>query len=595
VKRKAGLRPNVLLKGNSPWLKADCDSAGGDRNLTSKPAEPRGVDRRQFLGGVGSLAAGVAAGGALLTGTVAAPVAEAAPPLGPSRPSLRRAAARKVRLDAAQLAFSQPAPPQQNSDEDRSYGGTRIGNFHKGLPHNSFGEVDPSAYHQLLRALETGDKLHFESIPLGGVRPLRNPQAGMAFDLEGPDAQNVTIRPAPRTDSAEGAGEAVELYWMALCRDVPFTDYASNPLAAAASADLSAQPDFRGPKSAASVTPATLFRGNTPGDFNGQYLSQFLLMDVPYGSLTISQRQQTVIPGVEYMTNAADWLNVQNGGASGPDLFDGTARYIRNGRDLGQYVHVDALYEAYLNACLILLGMGAPFDAGNPYHTTQRQDGFATFGGPHILSLVTEVATRALKAVWWQKWFVHRRLRPEAYGGLVHHRMTGARNYPLHSAVLNSGALMQTFSRFGSFLLPQAFPEGSPLHPAYGAGHASVAGACVTILKAWFDGSFLIPNPVVPSNDGLTLLPYIGPPLTVEGELNKVAANISFGRNFAGIHWRTDYSESLKLGEAIAIGLLREQAQTYHEDHSFTLTRFDGTTISISSKPVEEDGRDSRY
>jgi len=31
-------------------------------------------------------------------------------------------------------------------------------------------------------------------------------------------------------------------------------------------------------------------------------------------------------------------------------------------------------------------------------------------------------------------------------------------------------------------LLPMAFPEGSPIHPAYGAGHATVAGACVTIL-----------------------------------------------------------------------------------------------------------------
>ena len=39
------------------------------------------------------------------------------------------------------------------------------------------------------------------------------------------------------------------------------------------------------------------------------------------------------------------------------------------------------------------------------------------FGGPHILSLVTEVATRALKAVRYQKFNVHRRLRPEAVGG----------------------------------------------------------------------------------------------------------------------------------------------------------------------------------
>ena len=30
------------------------------------------------------------------------------------------------------------------------------------------------------------------------------------------------------------------------------------------------------------------------------------------------------------------------------------------------------------------------------------------------------------------------------------------------------------------------------MHPAYGAGHATVAGACVTILKAFFDTSAVL-------------------------------------------------------------------------------------------------------
>ncbi len=33
--------------------------------------------------------------------------------------------------------------------------------------------------------------------------------------------------------------------------------------------------------------------------------------------------------------------------------------------------------------------------------------------------------------------------------------------------------------------------------------------------------------------------------LTVAGELNKVAANVSIGRNMAGVHWRSDYTESV--------------------------------------------------
>lgn len=539
------------------------------------------VTRRGFLRGVSGVTAATLATGA--TGVVSlgnAPLAHAAPTVTHG-PQHRRVMARLARVEAAQLAFTRPLPRMASNGEENDYGGKRIGNFAKGLPHNGLGEVDSAAYNQLLKALASGSNEDFEAIPLGGVRPLRNPQAGLAYDLEGPDSHHLGMRPAPRIDSAEEAGEAAELYWMALARDVHFSDYSADLITLAAATELSGLSDFRGPKQGAAVTSATLFRGHTTGDLNGPYLSQFLWLDIPYGSLTISQRQQTVVPGADYMTGYGDWLNIQKGGPGGLDLFDPTQRHIRNGRDLGQYVHVDALYEAYLNACLILLGMGAPFDAGNPYSNLQAQDAFATFGGPHILSLVTEVATRALKAVWYQKWFVHRRLRPEAFGGLVHHRRTGAASYPVHSEILNSAALTETFSRYGTFLLPQAFPEGSPLHPAYGAGHAVVAGACVTILKAWFDESFVIPNPVVASADGLSLLPYVGAPLTLGGELNKVAANIAFGRNFAGIHWRTDYSESLKLGETLAIGILEEQRDTYNEDVAFTLTKFDGTTVTI--------------
>ena len=124
--------------------------------------------------------------------------------------------------------------------------------------------------------------------------------------------------------------------------------------------------------------------------------------------------------------------------------------------------------------------------------------------------------------------------------------------------------LEQLFSKNGSYLLPMAFPEGSPTHPSYGAGHATVAGACVTVLKAFFDESFVIPNPVEASRDGLSLQPYSGTPLTVGGELNKLASNVATGRNIAGVHWRSDAIESLKLGEEVAIRYLREEHHCFN-------------------------------
>ena len=133
-----------------------------------------------------------------------------------------------------------------------------------------------------------------------------------------------------------------------------------------------------------------------------------------------------------------------------------------------------------------------------------------------------------------------------------------------------------------TYLLPMAFVEGCPSHPAYGAGHATVAGACVTVLKAWFNEDWIIPDPVVSSPDGLSLLPYRGVDLTVGGELNKLASNIALARNIAGVHWRSDATESLKLGEAIAISILTDQKACYNERfEGFTLTKFDGSKITI--------------
>jgi hypothetical protein len=199
--------------------------------------------------------------------------------------------------------------------------------------------------------------------------------------------------------------------------------------------------------------------------------------------------------------------------------------------------------------------------------------------------MLGEVTQCALKAMWYQKWFVHRTLRPIAYGGLVQNTITGGAQYPVHRDVPNSVATSRIFTRYGSYLLPAAFPEGNPQHPSYAEGHGVVAGACATVLKAFFAEEFVLPNPVVPSDDGQALLPYQGADagqITVGGELNKLAHNVALGRDMAAVHWHSDAEQGLLLGERVAISVLRDQRHTVNEPfQGFTFKKFDGETITV--------------
>jgi hypothetical protein len=546
-------------------------------------------NRRTFLSGVG--AATVAAG---VIGVEPLLQNEASQVRAATGSNQRANNCAKLRRDAAASGLqATPQNLQHPDNNDEELYPNKLGSYSKGLPHNSDGTVVATAYAALVQAINSRRPADFDAIPLGGDRGLTNPQSGLAFDMQGHDAHALVQPPAPAFASREQAAEISENYWMALLRDVPYAHYSANPIANTAAADLTLYgADFKGAKSGGSVTTATLFRGLTPGDLAGPYLSQFFYQDCNFGANKIEQKITTTVPGVNYMTDFDTWLAVQRGFNQPPDVFDPIPRYMRNGRDIGQWVHIDVLFQAYFHAFLILAGAGAPFDDGNPYNGNPSQIGFGTFGGPHIATLLCEVSTRALKAVWFQKWFVHRRLRPEVQAARVHRTLFDGANYPVHSEILNSFSdnnRLKGFMPAGSALLPMAFPEGSPTHPAYGAGHATVAGACVTILKAWFKETTRLVDiglaPMQPTDDGLNLVPYVGPDavnLTVGGELNKIAANVALGRNTAGVHWRSDATESLKLGEQMAIGILRDQRACYNEVfNGFSLTKFDGTTVTV--------------
>lgn len=550
----------------------------------------------------------------------------------------RKTIAERVRHTANRLADTRiPAVEQKNNGEAKAaLAGADAekvaahGTFTKGLTHDSFGRVSRGDLRKLVSEInqDSGQSSPAESpfpgtygsgkpapfdVPLHntghsdewspgiGSRGWESPLGGHVYDLEGPDADQVAMPPAPALGSDELVAEMGEVYGAALLRDIPFTAWEGDAAVADVTAKLAALPFFQktgsgntGPEGRRyartftdALTPAKLFRGSTPGAQTGPYISQFMLVGSPervsadpsrakaapaaepasdaylrssafvaqstkeslgldpkepvqadagfisYGLQAVDQRVRPHERERDHMTEWTSWTDVQNGAnrkdldfyltANQTDvdadasvqLGDPISRFIATPRDLATYVHFDALYQAYLNACLLLLAEKYENDFGLPEPAGTR-DAFASYGGPHILTLVTEVATRALKAVRRQKYNVHLRSRPEAVAAGIALAWAGKSSElgsqgadlgkmaqdlaPVLALVKDHNAaknaqwaadgwavdLGETGEDFNA-LLPMAFPEGSPMHPAYGAGHATVAGACVTILKAYFE------------------------------------------------------------------------------------------------------------
>ena len=458
--------------------------------------------------------------------------------------------------------------------------------FCKTLKHDASGNVAAAAMDAFEGATASGRIADWERLPVENEIRLVNPLAAYVWDKEPIAAQVIKLPAFPALGSERLAEEALELYWMALLRDVPLWDYERNSLVRDAVAEL------RQTKLNASVTPQTLFRLGMPGETEGHWISQFLWMPVPYGAQNQWQQYRVAFRGADFMTRWDEYLKVANGEWP-PGIMNHYADlyYLRSGRDVSEYVHWDFCNQAAINAAAILLANPhRPREAwptSNPYKTSRTMNGFVQFGSGYAQNAMGVVCDLAFKACWQEKWLRHRALRPEEYGALVDRAVRGE-NTGVHPLIVNSEAVKRVRSKYGSALLPQAYPEGCPPHPAYPSGHATVAGACVTVLKALFDEKRKLRFPLQPTRDGKDWqsLDANLPAPTVGAELNKLATAVAMGRNFAGIHWRSDAWQGLLLGESVATAWLRaEKAKSVEAQQgwlkSFEFTSFAGERVVV--------------
>lgn len=507
------------------------------------------------------------------------------------------------------------------------------------------------SYAQLVIAIKSGLQADFNAIVRapGATVKLVNPQAALAFSLQGADSSLFVIPLFPTLSSPQMAALMIEDYLMVLCRDVQFSDYGTGAgtdtpgLGASASKTNDAAAvlqalgtAYTGPRNGGGIVDASvLFRGNGYGSLIGPMVSQFLLLNVktvfPGGvgaanlapaPFVIFNQQRAIAQTREFGVTFADFVALCNGtiprGYLITDYDPVNKRYAITGRDLASYAHFDVDYEAFYNAAYILAGFGFPFSAALPYFngSITNEGAFVTMGIIDVFGMIGGVATEALKASWALKWRAQRALRPEQFGGLVHNAQVSGTNpfnldsslfVPLAGVDVLANILAHNSAQAGlpgnifsplaasTYLHAQVYPEASPAHPSYPAGHAVIAGACITVIKAIWEDTTLLNSrfaPVRPDPLNPTLLvPLAGQGenlMTVASELDKLASNIGVGRDWAGVHYRADCDQGMLLGQQVAIKYLQDQACTYTEQGftGFVLTQFDGTRIRITSDTV---------
>jgi len=583
------------------------------------------ISRRDILRGA-TVATAVAAGAG---GLAPSSFAEATPGESLAQDPISRAqdAARLRRNRANVNRREAPRTPQEVNDDE-----TRlpdfIGNFSKTLKHNSRGEVTRASYLSFTTALASRQDADFENILVGrendpNRQRLVSPQGAYAFELSGLDGNANRINPASAFDGDITEVEMAELYGYSVTRDVPFIEYDTNNKIRRVVDSLNTFPAVADalPTDGGVVTPENFGRGGLPtqglrpnGTEVGPFVSQFLLLPFQIGQLVVEQRYPRLERGGanQFMTTFDEVLRIQRGfnpnAAAGGNAstFTNRTRFISKMRDLSEWVHRDFPLQSPLHALSVIFGFGTEdaFDPALPYSRvgSSTQEGFVTFGLPDISQLTVLAPRQALTGAWYQKWLNHRRARPEVYGMRLNVQVRGDRDYGLGERLMDSRIFRMAANESrrvngsadgdnsANGLLPMGFPEGSPAHPAYPGGHSSFVAAGATVLKAFVNEDFVIPNPVQANRNGSELIPWGGAPLTIGGELNKLVANVTHARDAAGMHWRSD-GEGNVIGEAVGIALLRDYSTTYNEEFdSLTLRRFDGQRIRISNGDVIEIG-----
>lgn len=436
--------------------------------------------------------------------------------------------------------------------------------YKKGIKQYKDTKKTHSNVNKFYKAVENNDHELISQVinkELGVVDPL----SFYTKQVYGPIYCKTTIKKYFDHHSKEFALDMLEIYCMYLLRDLKFSELNTNSKAIKY-VELLKSLD---PKHRHDLKANANFSNDT------YYVSQFLLVPVKYWHSVLDNKIQPYKSGVDSLTTVDDYRKLHFDGKI-PQLnvvdLNAPRRYPITGRDLAAVVHKDHPIQYPLNA-LKYLFVEHP-TSRKSFDQTPGVIKFVDDGLPLIENLLTMASYNALRSAWYHKFYTSRVLRPEEFGYNVDQDVKGYNRNVLNK---NNVIMKDVYSKINSYLLPGTYPEGSPTHPSYPAGHAVLAGAGATVIKAFFDENYKIPY-YIPSENGLTLIEQ-PTKVKIGDELNKLMFNIAFGRNWAGIHYRSDGEAGIRFGEDIAMHVLSDYARS--RCINFKFTRYDGEIVNI--------------
>ena len=417
--------------------------------------------------------------------------------------------------------------------------------FSKGLKHDKNGLVDKEQMKRLLLSIH---ERNISSLPIKFYLAV----SSWTHNVIGSSNSVYRYSSPPRLSSSIIAYDMCELYCMSITRDIEFTCYYNNHIINDCCNSLNLLDNYLMNDK---VTPTNIFKNYK---YPGPYISQFLF----------TKKYNITITG-DFMKSWETAMMTQNGNISEQSNNNLIMnRYVLTGRDLTKVV-ADPL-SIFFDTCDVLLNMKV---ATNNNHI------FTPLDIKCLLGIVSRNASLCCSYVKWNTMF----LRPEALAIRIENLYKTENNTGLISDDLLKSNVLEMVNFINSnLLLTQVFPEGCPSSPSSCSEYATISGACVTVLKFFFDLRESI-NSYEPSSGTDELVDY-HQKLLLEDEINKLAFNVGNSRKWAGVSYNKDIISGLKRGEKVAISCILDFISCYPQEITVDIRRLNGNYVKITNK-----------